>query len=56
MKKACSLCVVVLRSDTGVQPEGVGGFGFSTLEPEMSGIRELMTSGLRAQLGIVALQ
>lgn len=51
MKGAWSLWVVVLRSDTGVLPEGVGGFEFPTLEPKVSGIRELMTSRPRAQLG-----
>ena len=43
----------MLRSDTGVPPEGVGGFEFPTLEPKVSGIRELMTSGPRAKLGAV---
>lgn len=39
--------VVVLRSDTGVPPEGVGGSGVPTLE--VSSVRELMTSRLRGQ-------
>lgn len=53
MKRGCCICVVVLRSDTGVLPEGVGGSGFLTLEPQVNGIRELMTSRSRAQLGAV---
>ena len=53
MKRAYCLFVVLLRSDSQVLPESVGGSGFPTLEPKVSGIRELMTSGRRAELGAV---